>query len=69
MESILVLIACLSNGECIPVVGKQAPQLECLATSQQLAAAWIGDHPAYRIKRMGCVQSAELQAILGRAQA
>lgn len=69
MESVLILMACLSTGECIPVVGQLTSTSQCEATSQQQAAAWIGKNPAYRIKRMGCVEPRAVQAILGRLQA
>jgi hypothetical protein len=69
MTSILVLMACLNSGECIPVVGREVLHSECMATSQQQAAAWIGQHPQYRIKGLACVQARELNAILGRGQA
>lgn len=69
MESILILLACLSNGECIPVVGQQMPHTQCMATSQQQAASWVGKNPAYKIKRYACVEPRAVQAILGRTQA
>jgi hypothetical protein len=67
--SILVLMACLSSGECIPVIGAETSRMQCVATSQQLAAAWIGDHPAYTIRGLACVDPRKLSAILGRTEA
>lgn len=67
--SILVLMACLGSGECMPVIGPETSRMQCMATSQAAAAAWIGDHPQYRIKGIACVEVRRLQAILGRGQA
>lgn len=69
MEAVLVIFACLSSGDCGPIIGEQTLHSQCMATSQSAAADWLKDHPAYTIKGIACVDPKRLAVILGRGQA
>lgn len=69
MQSILVILACLS-GDCrAHVLSQPMPLVACLSASQSEAAKWAGEHPKWEVKRIVCADPDRLAAFLGRTQA
>jgi hypothetical protein len=41
----------------------------CQSISQQAAAMWIGQHPAWTIKKLSCMTPEDMQVAMGRGRA
>jgi hypothetical protein len=71
MYSIAVILACLSNGECHPVVGEHMLHAQCMSTSMAMLADFHRQNPQYdpSKSRITCAEPRRVQAILGRHSA
>jgi hypothetical protein len=73
MLSVLVMTVCTTAGGvnyCQPIVlSPIVPRHECYALSQPVMAKWLGEHPAYTLKRFDCADPRQVQNLLGRGQA
>lgn len=73
MLSVLVMTVCAMSGGveyCQPIVlSPVVSRHECYALSQPTMAKWLGDHPAYTLKKFACADPRQVQNMLGRGQA
>jgi hypothetical protein len=69
MQSVLVILACLS-GDCrAHVLTAPMPYAACVSASMPAAAKWVGEHPKWRVTRIVCADPRKLSSFLGRTQA